>query len=67
MAGTPYEIILLILWLIFMILQAVTGVRVAEMKGYEKLWQKLLAFLFAPYSIIMIVLFLKDKKHPPEE
>ena len=67
MAGTPYEIILLILWLIFMILQAVTGVRVAEMKGYEKFWQKLLAFLFAPYSIIIIVLFLKDKKHPPEE
>lgn len=64
---TPYDIVVFILWLIFMILQAVTGVRVAEMKGYEKFWQKLLAFLFAPYSTILIVLFLKDKKHPSEE
>ena len=67
MTGTLYEIIILSLWLIFAILQAVTGIQVAEMKGYEKFWQKLLAFLFAPYSIIIIVLFLKDKKHPPEE
>lgn len=64
---TPHDIVIFILWLIFIILQAVTGVRVAEMKGYEKFWQKLLAFLCAPYSIIAIVLFLKDKKHPPEE
>lgn len=58
---SPYDIILFILWLVFIVLQAVTGVRVAEMKGYDKLWQKLLAFLCAPYSIIFIVLFLKDK------
>lgn len=58
---SPYDIILFILWLVFIILQAVTGVRVAEMKGYDKFWQKLLAFLCAPYSIIFIVLFLKDK------
>ena len=64
---SPYDIIMFIFWLIFIILQAVVGVRVAEMKGYEKFWQKLLAFLFAPYSIIMIVLFLKDKKHPSEK
>lgn len=64
---SPYDIVLFILWLVFLIMQAVTGVRVAEMKGYEKFWQKLLAFLFAPYSIILIVLFLKDKKHPSEE
>ena len=64
---TPYDIILFILWLIFIVLQAVTGVRVAEMKGYDKLWQKLLAFLCAPYSIIFIVLFLKDKKHVDNE
>ncbi len=62
-----YDIIMFIFWLIFIVLQAVAGVRVAEMKGYEKWWQKLLAFLFAPYAIIMIVLFLKDKKHPSEE
>nr|DAE88464.1 MAG TPA: hypothetical protein [Caudoviricetes sp.] len=64
---SPYDIILFILWLVFIILQAVTGVRVAEMKGYDKFWQKLLAFLCAPYSIIFIVLFLKDKKHVDNE
>lgn len=64
---TPYDIFVFIFWLIFIILQAVTGVRVAEMKGYDKFWQKLLAFLFAPYSIFLIVLFLKDKKHVDNE
>ena len=64
---TPYDIVIFILWLIFIILQAATGAQVAEMKGYDKFWQRLLAFLCAPYSIIAIVLFLKDKKHVDNE
>lgn len=64
---TPYDIFVFIFWLIFIILQAATGAQVAEMKGYDKFWQKLLAFLCAPYSIIVIVLFLKDKKHVDNE